>query len=219
MNSMKNYMASIYGMVGAGLFITGLVSWASLASGFTTWLTINPLIAILFVLLPLATIFIIGMVSQYLGVIPLMGAYFLFTGLEGFGISMVLNHSSVILVTQAVGITAITFFLTSIFGFFTKRDLSGLGQILFMSLIGIIVAMLVGAFIHSTIFSLIVSILTVVVFALYMAYDTQNIKMNFNPNADSIEFMRDVAVGSLELYLDILNFFLSILDILNFLED
>ena len=112
-------------------------------------------------------------------------------------------------------ITAGTFAAMSLVGYFTKKDLSGLGRILFMALIGLIIATLVNVFlIKSGGFSLIVSYVGVLIFVGLTAYDTQRIK-NMLVEADDVsaEAQKIALMGALALYLDFINLFLYLLRI------
>ena len=112
-------------------------------------------------------------------------------------------------------ITAGTFAAMSLIGYFTKADLSSLGKILLMALIGVIIATLVNAFlIKSGGFSLIISYVGVLIFVGLTAYDTQKIKMMLVQADDVNEDAQKIALmGSLSLYLDFINLFLYMLRI------
>lgn len=110
-------------------------------------------------------------------------------------------------------ITAGTFGAMSLFGYFTKRDLSTMGRILFMALIGVIIATVVNMFVHSSGLQFIVSILGVLIFTGLTAYDTQKIKQMVAMYGDQADenVMKLALLGSLSLYLDFINLFLYLL--------
>lgn len=111
-------------------------------------------------------------------------------------------------------ITAGTFAVMAIYGYVTKRDLSGLGKILFMALIGIIIATVVNIFVKSSGLNLIVSYIGVLVFVGLTAYDSQKIKEMMLAAPDASESMQKLAVlGALSLYLDFVNMFIYLLRI------
>lgn len=111
-------------------------------------------------------------------------------------------------------ITAGTFAAMAIFGYVTKRDLSGMGKILLMALIGIIIATIVNIFVQSSGLNLIVSYIGVLVFVGLTAYDSQKIKEMMLAAPDASESMQKLAVlGALSLYLDFVNMFLYLLRI------
>lgn len=111
-------------------------------------------------------------------------------------------------------ITAGTFAAMAIYGYVTKRDLSGMGKILFMALIGIIIATVVNLFVKSSGLNLIVSYVGVLIFVGLTAYDSQKIKEMMLAAPDASESMQKLAVlGALSLYLDFVNMFIYLLRI------
>jgi FtsH-binding integral membrane protein len=114
------------------------------------------------------------------------------------------------LIVEALGITVLTFGSLTAYGLVTKRDFSGLGSFLIPALIGIIIASVVNIFIHATFFSLIISIIAVLVFSAFILYDMAWIRRSFSD--------RDWIVASLALYLNFINLFQNILQILGILN-
>jgi FtsH-binding integral membrane protein len=108
-------------------------------------------------------------------------------------------------------ITAATFGALSLYGYTTRRDLSGFGTFLFMGLIGIIIASLVNLFMRSTQLDWLISIVGVGVFAGLTAYDTQRIKAAYDRNDDATSAGRKAVIGALSLYLDFINLFMMLL--------
>jgi hypothetical protein len=117
---------------------------------------------------------------------------------------------------QTFLITAIAFAGLSLWGYTTKRDLSGMGTFLMMGLIGLIVAMIVNIFLQSSAMQFAISVIGVLIFAGLTAYDTQNIKNTYLQLAQSdSDFLGKAAiVGALKLYLDFLNLFMFLLQFL-----
>lgn len=117
-------------------------------------------------------------------------------------------------------ITAATFSVMALYGYFTKKDLTSWGRILFMALIGIIIASVVNIFVGSSGLSLIVSYLGVLIFVGLTAYDSQKIKEMLIQAPDASESMQKIALlGALTLYLDFINLFLHLLRILGSSRD
>jgi len=126
-------------------------------------------------------------------------------------IFLVYTYSSI---TNVFLITAGTFAAMALFGYFTKADLSSLGKILMMALIGIIIATIVNIFTKSTGLAMILNYLGVLVFVGLTAYDSQKIKMMLMQAPDAGEAAQKVALlGALSLYLDFINLFLYLLRI------
>ena len=121
---------------------------------------------------------------------------------------------STTVITQVFFITAGTFAAMAAVGYFTKRDLSSIGRILYMSLIGLIIATVVNLFLHSSGFDMILSYAGVAIFIGLTAWDSQKIKLmlaqcdNIDESAQKIALM-----GALSLYLDFINLFLYLLRI------
>ncbi len=114
-------------------------------------------------------------------------------------------------ITRVFFITAATFGALSIFGYTTRRDLSGFGTFLFMGLIGIIVASLVNLFLRSTELDWLISIIGVGVFAGLTAYDTQRIKAMYDVADDEVSAGRKSIMAALSLYLNFINLFMMLL--------
>ena len=111
-------------------------------------------------------------------------------------------------------ITAGTFGAMSLFGFVTKRDLSAMGRILFMLLIGLLIATVVNIFMKAEGLALILNYAGVVIFVGLTAYDTQSIKQMLQEHGDKEGAEKIALLGSLELYLDFINLFIYLLRIL-----
>ena len=109
-------------------------------------------------------------------------------------------------------ITAGTFAVMSIYGFTTKKDLTSIGNLLFMALVGLIIAMVVNFFLKSSMMDLVISCIGVLIFVGLTAYDTQKIKSLMN-RENTEENQKMAIIGSLMLYLDFINFFLFLLRI------
>jgi FtsH-binding integral membrane protein len=141
--------------------------------------------------------------------------FILYSVLNGATLSIIFLAYTMTSIASVFFITAGTFAAMSLVGYFTKKDLSGLGRILFMALIGLIIATLVNVFlIKSGGFGLIVSYVGVLIFVGLTAYDTQRIK-NMLVEADDVsaEAQKIALMGALALYLDFINLFLYLLRI------
>ena len=132
-----------------------------------------------------------------------------------------LTLSVIFLVYQikSIGLTFVLsssiFLIMSIYGFFTKTDLTRIGQVLFMGLIGIIIASIVNFFLRSQFLDYIVSFAGVIIFTGLTAYDTQKIrKQNIIGNEGTPEDLKESIIGALTLYLDFVNLFLFLLRLL-----
>ncbi len=138
--------------------------------------------------------------------------FFLFAGMMGISMSMIFTVYPVANIVQAFLVTAGTFGGMSLYGYTTKRDLTGVGSFMHMGLIGIIIASVVNMFVVSSMMSFIVSIITVIVFVGLTAYDMQKLKQIYSSVSNNSEAQERVAImGALNLYLDFINLFMAIL--------
>ena len=124
-------------------------------------------------------------------------------------------------ITQIFFVTAATFGALSLWGYTTKRDISGWGSFLFMGLIGIIIASLVNIWLASPAMQFIVSAAGVLIFAGLTAYDTQQIKENYYSYqyADGQTASKSAIMGALRLYLDFINLFMMLLQLMGTRRD
>lgn len=141
--------------------------------------------------------------------------FVLYSVLNGVTLSFVFLLYTMESIVNVFFISAGTFGAMALYGYFTKKDLTSWGRILFMALIGLIIASLVNIFVHSSGLSLIVSYVGVLVFVGLTAYDSQKIKQMMLQAPDASESMLKLALlGALTLYLDFINLFLYLLRIL-----
>lgn len=141
----------------------------------------------------------------------LLGLFLFIAALMGASLSSIFLVYTEGSIMMALLITGGMFFVMSLYGFATKKNLSSWGSFLFMALIGIIIAMLVNLFIRSTMIDYVISMIAVVVFTCMTAYDTQKIKEELGYSSDNEEINRVAAWGAFSLYLDFINLLLHIL--------
>jgi FtsH-binding integral membrane protein len=139
--------------------------------------------------------------ASFLGYAALIGVTFA-------SLLLVYTYASV---AQVFFITAATFGAMSLWGYTTKTDLTSFGHFLFMGLIGIIIASVVGFFWHSAMLQWVISVAGVLIFTGLTAYDTQSIKDSYHAGDDAATSGRKAIFGALRLYLDFINLFLMLL--------
>jgi FtsH-binding integral membrane protein len=144
------------------------------------------------------------------------GLFLLYAALNGItlaGIFLVYAPSAI---ASAFIISAGTFGAMSVYGMLTQRDLTGMGRILFMGLIGVVIASVVSMFWHNSMLQVAINYIGVLVFVGLTAYDTQKLKFIADQTQDNPAMAARMSiVGSLTLYLDFINLFLFILRIMN----
>jgi FtsH-binding integral membrane protein len=134
-------------------------------------------------------------------------------GLSMGGLLYIYTAHSVI---SAFLISAIVFGTFAIIGYTTRRDLSGLGTFLFVGLIGIIVASIFNIWLQMTMLNFVINVLAVIIFTGLTAYDMQKLKQIYQEGADS---SKTRTLGALTLYLDFINIFVSILQLMGSKRD
>ena len=145
--------------------------------------------------------------------------FWLYAGLMGLSLAMVFLVFTGASVARVFFITAGTFAAMSLYGYTTQRDLSQFGSFLFMGLIGIIIASLVNMFIGSTALQFAISVIGVLVFTGLTAYDTQQIKEMYYEGDGSEIAGKKAIMGALRLYLDFINLFMMLMQLLGTRRD
>ena len=143
-----------------------------------------------------------------------IGLFLLYSALNGLTLSSIFILYTGASIASTFFITAGTFGAMSIYGYFTKKDLTNMGSLLFMALIGLIIASVVNLFWHNSTLYWIVTYAGVLIFVGLTAYDTQKIKrMSMEMDIDTEEGRKGAIMGALALYLDFINLFLFLLRI------
>ncbi len=138
--------------------------------------------------------------------------FILFSALNGVTLSSIFYFYAIEAIVKTFAVTAITFGAMAAYGYFTNRDLTRLGGLLVMALVGIIIASVVNIFIHSSALDMGVSVIGILIFVGLTAWDSQQIKMTLAMAPDMGEQSQKLAVsGALSLYLDFVNLFLYLL--------
>jgi FtsH-binding integral membrane protein len=219
---LRAYMLRVYNYMASGVALTGLVAWLAFSAAVTDvggslQLTAfghaifqSPLMWVL-VLAPLGLVFAISFGINRLQPGTALMLFFLYAGLLGLSLASIFLIYTGASVTRVFFISAATFGALSLWGYTTKRDLSGMGSFMFMGLIGIIIASLVNMFLQSSGLDWAISIIGVVVFAGLTGWDTQRIKEMYSVNDDGTVAGRKAVMGALSLYLDFINLFLMML--------
>jgi len=203
-------MLRVYNYMASGVLLTGIVALLFANSGLAEQVLSTPL-RWLIVLAPLGFVMAMSFGLNRMQTSTLQALFW------GFAVTMGLSMSSIFLVYTGVSI-AQTFFAVaagfaglSLYGYTTKRDLSGFGTFLIMGVIGLLVAMLINLFLQSTAMMLAISAIGVLLFAGLTAYDTQRIKSMYAYVAGSDMMGKVVIMGALSLYLDFINMFMFLL--------
>lgn len=209
---LRSYMLSVYNYMASGVLLTGIVALLFASSAFGQNILMNG--GALRLVLMLAPVGLVMWLSFGINRMSEGTAKAIFWG---YATLMGLSLSSIFLVYTGASI-AQTFFATaaafaslSLYGYTTKKDLSGFGTFLIMGLVGLLVASVINMFMHSSTMDLVISFVGVLLFAGLTAYDTQKIKSMYFEVQGSAFMGKAVVMGALQLYLDFINMFLFLL--------
>lgn len=209
---LRHYLLSVYNQMAGGLALTGIVAYATVASGFYKTIFGTPL----YWLVLFAPLLLVGFLSfrvekMSLGAARL--AFWSYAGLVGLSLSAIFLVYTGASIAQNFFISAATFGAMSFVGYTTRTDLSRFSSFLMMGLIGVVIASLVNMFLRSPAFQFAISIIGVAVFVGLTAWDTQRIKAIYLESDDPITAGKKSVMGALALYLDFLNIFLLLLQL------
>lgn len=213
----NRFLVKVYAWMFAALLTTGIVATFSAASGLIIGLIstfgMGAIIAIVVVQL-IMVIALSGWVKKMSAVVAMV-VFFLYAALNGLTFSLFFLIYTPGSILNVFFITAGLFAFMSVYGFITKKDLTSMGNMLIMALLGIIVAGIINIFLKNAMMDFIITVVGVLVFVGLIAYDTQKIKnMNIIGNEGTDEDTKEAIVGALTLYLDFINLFIKLLRLL-----
>jgi len=229
---LRAYMLRVYNYMAIGLGITGIAAYGAfmmavtsdpslsvgqLANGtmvtsFGAMLFNSPLKWVV-MLAPLGLVFFLSAKISTMSVSSAQITFWVFATLMGISLSSIFLIYTSTSITRVFFITSAAFGALSLYGYTTKKDISGWGSFLFMGLIGIIIASVVNIFLASSALSFAVSVIGVLVFAGLTAYDTQQIKEMYYEGDSTAVAGRKSIMGALRLYLDFINMFIMLLSL------
>jgi FtsH-binding integral membrane protein len=208
---LRSYMLSVYNYMASGVLLTGIV--AMLFAPYARDVLISASgqgmspIGWIVMLSPLAIVFAMSFGMNRMATGTLQILFWAFAALMGLSMSTLFLAYTGVSIAQTFFATAAAYLGLSLYGYTTKRDLSGMGTFLIMGVVGILVAMLVNMFLQSSAMALAISAIGVLLFAGLTAYDTQRIKSMYFQVAGSDMMGKVVIMGALQLYLDFINMF------------
>lgn len=209
-------MRKVYLWMTLALAITGVTSMVVLSNErFIFTILENQVLFWGLIIGELVLVFVISGMIHKISITTATLLFVLYSVINGLTLSPLLYAFTETSIAKVFFITAGTFGVMSLIGYTTKTDLSSIGKILFMALIGLIIATLVNLFMHSSTLDLIISYAGVVIFVGLTAWDTQKIKNMLATCEEPNEQAHKIALlGSLTLYLDFINLFIYLLRIL-----
>lgn len=206
----NNIYTRVFGLLFLGVFVSFLTGY---------FLSLNPSLVIkvmgggyfyILVILELAVVIVFSLLIKKMNKYLAYFCYFLYSILTGFTLSVIFLAYSLNSILLVFLLTSIILAVFALYGYFTKHDLSNWGMYLFVALLGIIVASIINIFLGNTTLDLIISIVGILVFVLYVAYDVNKVI----PNASyMLDEEKGAIYGAFQVYLDFINIFLDLIRI------
>lgn len=211
---LRSYLVGVFNHMSIALLISAVVSaYIGLTPeiGAAIWGTPFKWVAIF---APLAFVFLFSFMASSMSSGTAAIMLYVFAGLMGLSMSSIFMIFKLGSIANVFFISAATFGTTALYGYTTKRDLSSMGSFLMMGLIGLIIAGVVNIFLQSSVMAFIISAIGVLIFVGFTAYDMQTIKEQYYELNDDEEIRKAGIFGALNLYLDFINIFVNLLQLL-----
>ncbi len=211
---LRQHMLRVYNYMTIGLVVTGLVAYmTSTSHDLMMTLFATPLKWVV-MLAPFAFILVLSFGIQKLSAKTAQMVFWAFCAAMGLSLATIFVVFTGTSIARVFFITSGTFAAMSLYGYTTKKDLSGLGSFLMMGLFGIVIASFANIFIGSSALQFAVSVIGVLVFTGLTAYDTQSIKEAYAENYGREANGKLAIIGALQLYLDFINLFVMLLQLI-----
>ena len=208
---LRAYMLGVYNYMASGLALTGVVAFIVANTPFLMNAIFGTPLLWVVMLAPLGVVLFMSARIQTMSASAAQATFWVFAVLMGMSLASIFIVYTGASIARVFFITASVFGAMSIYGYTTKRDLTGWGSFLFMGLIGIIIASIVNWFLASSALDFAISVIGVLVFVGLTAYDTQNIKSMYVASDGTAVVTKKAIMGALRLYLDFINLFLMLL--------
>ena len=220
---LRAHMNKVYGLMSVAMVVTGGVAWAvgsspELLSIFRDPATLRPnVLGWIIMFAPLAMAFMFGAMINRLSQSAAQLFFYAFAAVMGLSMAWIFAVFTGTSIATTFFVTAIAFASLSLWGYVTKRDLSGMGTFLIMGVVGLIVASLLNLWLQSSGLQFAISAIGLLVFAGLTAFDTQNIKNSYLMHAQAMDsewLGKSAIMGALNLYLNFINMFMFLLQFL-----
>lgn len=215
---LRAHMNKVYGLMSVAMLVTAGVAWGVGTSDLLNFLRTPEggmtILGWVIMFAPLAMVFAFGALINKLSAAGAQLFFYTFAAVMGLSLAWIFKVFTGVSIAQTFLITSIAFAGLSLYGYVTKRDLSGMGTFLMMGLIGLLVAMVVNIFLASSALAFAISVIGLLIFAGLTAYDTQKIKMDYIAHAQAMDsewLAKSAIMGALNLYLDFINMFMFLL--------
>ena len=211
---LRQHMLRVYNYMVVGLVVTGLVAYfTSTSHDLMMTLFATPLKWVV-MLAPLAFVLVLSFGIQKLSVQTAQMVFWVYCAAMGLSLATIFVVFTGTSIARVFFITSGMFAAMSLWGYTTKRDLTGMGSFLMMGVVGIVIAGFANIFIGSSALQFAVSVLGVLIFTGLTAYDTQNIKEMYAESHGHEANGKLAIMGALQLYLDFINLFVMLLQLI-----
>jgi FtsH-binding integral membrane protein len=207
-------MAGVYGWMMLGLLVTGGVAWFTANTPALVGLLTNVWVMIGVIVIQVGVAIFLSFTLLRLPPVAATALFLVYSALMGLTSALIIMVYTLGSIATAVLITAVAFGALSAFGYFTKRDLSGLGLFLFIAIVGLAIASLVNWFLANPLLDWVISIVGVVLFAGHTAFQTQQIKRRLAEARDARGAQQVTIYGAFTLYLNLIIMFSKMLRLL-----
>jgi uncharacterized protein len=212
---LRSYMLSVYNYMASGVLLTGVVALLFAQSGLAQSIMMSPgILKYVIMFAPLAFVMALSFGINRMSTFTAQATFWGFATVMGLSMSTIFLVYTGTSIAQTFFATAAAFVGLSLYGYTTKKDLSGFGTFLIMGVVGLLVASVINIFLQSGTFNLVISFIGVLLFAGLTAYDTQRIKSMYSYVAGTDMVGKTVIMGALSLYLDFVNMFQFLLSFL-----
>lgn len=220
---LRAHMNKVYGLMSVGMLLTAGVAWAvgtsdALLGIFRDPVTLQPnILGWIVMFAPLLMAFAFGAAINRLSAAGAQLMFYSFAAVMGLSLAWIFKAFTGVSIAQTFVVTAIAFASLSLYGYTTKRDLSGFGTFLIMGLVGLVVASIINIFLASSALAFAITVIGLLVFAGLTAYDTQRIKVEYIQHAqygDQEWLAKSAIIGALNLYMSFINMFMFLLQFL-----
>ena len=208
---LRAYMLKVYNYMCIGLGLTGAVAFATSTSPAMMSAIYGTPLQWVVMLAPIGLVFFLAAKVHSMQASTAQALFWVYAGLMGLSLAYIFAVYTGESVARVFFITAGAFAGLSLFGYTTKKDLSGMGSFLIMCVIGLIIASVVNIFLESSAMQFAISVLGVLIFAGLTAYDTQKIKSIYLESDGTAVAEKKAIMGALTLYLDFINMFIFLL--------
>lgn len=214
---LRQHMLGIYNYMFAGLGLSGATAFLLMQSGASAlfYSSAGQFTALGWVamLAPLGLLLIASFMAQRLSTAATHGLYWGLAALQGVGLSILFQAYTSTSIAQVFFVTAAAFGALSLFGYTTKRSLSGMSTFLMIGLVGVVIAFLVNIILQSSLLQFVASVIGVIVFAGLTAFDTQRLKLEYLDGMSGDIASKAQVWGALSLYLNFINLFQLLLSL------